>query len=59
MYIQSFFATAIMRINTYTAPAAVPCAFPGVVVVIQLAKEIPNTFSYRAVTAIIMSQTLQ
>lgn len=54
-----FSATAIMQSNAYTAPTAVPCAFPGVVVVIQLAKEIPNTFSYGAVTEIIMSQTVE
>ena len=40
-----FPATAIMKGNSYAAPEAVSGAIFGVVIVIQFAKEITNTFT--------------
>ena len=54
-----FPTTAIMQSNTRTGSTAVSCAFPGVIIVVQLTEEIANTFSYRPVAAIIMSQSLE
>lgn len=54
-----FPAIAIMQGNAQTGSTAVSCAFSGVVVVVQLAEEITNTFSHGSVAAIIMSQTLE
>ena len=40
-----FPATAIMKGNSYAASAAVSGAIPRVIIVIQFAKEITNTFT--------------
>ena len=54
-----FPATAIMKGDPYTASTAVSGTTPRVVIVIQLADEIPNACTYRPILAVIMCETFE
>ena len=54
-----FPTTAIMKGDSYTASTAVSGTTPRVVIVIQLADEIPNTCTYRPISAVIMCEPFE
>ena len=54
-----FPTTAIMKGDSYAASTAVSGTTPRVVIVIQLTDKIPNTCTYRPISAVIMCETFE